>query len=278
MIQAISHVFRFELQRTLTPARMLIWLALCLFPALLVGTLYYQAGSRTEVRVTIDEFGNEQISERQRDGIPEEAMAIICYALVPQISCMLGLLIWATPAVGSELESQTWIHLAMRSRGRTAVALGKYCVAVLWTASFAVWSSILVGILSGAENRLELVFALVGISVLSAMSYAALYLLLGAVFYRRASIVAVIYSLVLEGAISFVPATINQVAVSFRLRTLMSNWTALRAVWEEEEASLLFGTQPPWLTVMILVAYTAILLAAACFIIRSREYPVQVEA
>lgn len=276
MIQAISHVFRFELQRSLTPARVLIWLALCLFPVLLVGTLYYTVGSRTEYRSVTDEFGNEQVTASRDQGIPDEAMTGICFALVPQISCMLGLLIWATPAVGSELEAQTWIHLAMRPRGRSAVALGKYGVAVLWTASYTIISSVLVGVLSGVENQVELILALVSISALSSMSYAALYLLLGAVFFRRASIVAVIYSLILEGAISFVPATINQAAVSFRLRTLIVNWTVLK---KEEVAEVVpMGTEAPWVTILLLVAYSVALLAIACFIIRTREYPVQVEA
>ncbi|MEM7559014.1 MAG: ABC transporter permease, partial [Planctomycetota bacterium] len=169
---------------------------------------------------------------------------------------MLGLLIWATPAVGSELEAQTWIHLAMRPRGRSAVALGKYGVAVLWTASYTIISSILCGVLSGVEDQFELILALVIISVLSAMSYAALYLLLGAVFYSKASIVAVIYSLILEGAISFVPATINQAAVSFRLRTLMFDWTVLESSKEQVARVVPTGTEAPWLTILVLVAYS----------------------
>ncbi len=277
MIQAISHVLRFEFQRTLNPARVMIWLALCLFPVLMVGALRLRSDSIAVTSTIQDEFGNETIETR--GGIPDRGMVITSYVMVPQIACMLGLLVWVTPAVGAELEAQTWIHLVMRPHGRVAVAIGKYLVAFLWTASFAVGSSIFIGILSGVEDPFELTFALAVISVLAAMSYAALYLLIGAVFYKRASIVAVIYSLALEGLVSFIPATINQASVSFRLRTLMSNWTSFREGWEDNEyTALIFGTEAPWLTIMILIGYSATLLATACFVIRTREYPVQVEA
>lgn len=253
MFHATLQVIRFELIRTMTVGRIVIWLGLCLFPALLVGILHYQSEGR----------------------VPDEAMAMICYYLVPQVSCMLGLLMWATPAIGSELESQNWIHLNLRPKGRLGVALGKYCVSVIWTMSYGLLSALLVSIACGVEEIVELWLALSGLVVLSSISYAALYVLIGASVFRRATVIAVVYSLVLEGFVSWVPATINQITVSYRLRTLLADWSVFREIREEENSALFIGSESPWFNVGFVICYAAVLLVLTSFVAQTREYPVQ---
>lgn len=255
MFHATLHVLRFELLRTLTIGRMGIWLALCLFPAALVATLRYQS----------------------RGELPDEAVIVVCFALVPQISCMLGLLLWATPAIGSELESQSWIPIVLRAQGRVGIALGKFLTAVLWTVSYGMVSAALVTWFSGVDDRLQLLVALIGLVVLSCLGYAALYLLIGATFFRRATVVAVVYSFVLEGLISFVPATVNQVTISYRLRTLLADWTIVDRVRSNPNTQMFLGQEAVWLNVSLLLLYSTVLLALSVLMIRTREYPVQTE-
>jgi ABC-type transport system involved in multi-copper enzyme maturation permease subunit len=256
MFQAALSVFRFELRRSLTVGRICIWSALCLFPCLLVATLRVQS----------------------RGNIPDEAYAIICYVLVPQVSCMLGLLLWATPAIGAELEAQSWINLAVRPHGRTAVAMGKYAVAVVWTASYGILSSIVVSLLAGVDEMFALMASLCTLVVLSSIAYSALYLLIGATFYRRATVAAVVYSLVLEGLISWIPATINQITVSYRLRTLHSDWTAASVLRDSTEDQGLFGTESSLFNIAVIFCYAAACLAVATYVARTKEYPIQTEA
>ncbi|MEM7474073.1 MAG: ABC transporter permease [Planctomycetota bacterium] len=253
MFEAIIHVIRFELIRTMTVARVMIWIAFCCFPALLAAALNYQAP----------------------DDVPQEIWIFICYLLVPQIGSMLGLLLWATSAVGSEIEAQTWIHLSMRPRGRITLALGKYIVAVLWTASYCIVSSVLVSFLSGIEDKVEGAFALAATSLCAAIAYAAIYLLIGAVFFRRATIVAVIFSLVIEGLGAWIPATINQFTISYRLRTLMTEWSDMGQIINHRDVPFLFGDEGVFFTMLIIVSYTVIVLGIACYLITKREYPVQ---
>lgn len=256
MLTAILHVFRFELSRTLTFGRIVTWLALCCFPLLLVGTLHWQSEGR----------------------VPEIAMAMICYALVPQICCMLGLLLWATPAIGAETESQSWVYLTLRQHGRTGIAIGKYLIAFLWTVSCGIVAAIGVSFLSGHSEPLRMAASLSGLVLLSSACYAALYLLIGASMFRRATVVAVVYSLVVEGLVSWIPATINQLTVSYRLRSLLMRWMDLDPTQMDSSGAYLFGTEAVWFSVLCLVAYALIGLGIATYIIRNREYPVQAEA
>ncbi len=256
MYSTILHVIRFEFQRSLTSGRILTWLLLCLFPMLLVGMLQWQSD------------GN----------LPEFALVMACYTLVPQIGCMLGLLMWASPAIGSEIESQGWIYLTLRSRGRVSVAVGKYVLAYLWCASYGIVSACGVTMLSQHDEPVRLAAALIALVLLSSASYAALYLAIGALAFRRATVVAVVYSLLLEGLISWIPATVNQLTVSYRLRALLIGWLTPDMSQLPEDALLVFGTEPIWFNIACLFIFTAVCMFIALLTIHQREYPVQAEA
>ncbi|MFN3192481.1 MAG: hypothetical protein ACE361_18355 [Aureliella sp.] len=253
MFQAAVSVFRFELRRSVTLGRILVWVALCLFPPLLVATMRVQS----------------------RGQIPDEVFALICYVLVPQVSCMLGLLLWATPAVGTELEAQSWVNLIMREKGRIGVALGKYAVAVVWTASYGIVSAVLVSTFAGTDETLQLMLGLSALVVFSSLAYAALYLMIGTAFFRRATIAAVVYSLILEGLISWIPATINQATVSYRLRTLLADWTCVSKLRDDLDMAVLFGDEPTWVNILVLLAYALVFLGLSAYFVQTREYPVQ---
>ena len=300
MFEAAVQVFRFEIARSLTPGRCLVWLALCLFPSILLFGFQYQIQEvkqrrfeRRQDRVIVqkqaddlpqvevgndfqfEEFDNgEYETEEDEKILPDEVMVMICFYLVPQISCMLGLMLWTTPVVGSELEAQTWIYLSLRRHGRQAVALGKYAVAVVWTISFGVLSAIGVSALSGVDDPLLLAATLISAVLLSSFSYAALYLLIGAAFYRRATVLAFVLSVVLEGVVSLVPATINQLTVAYRLRSIVAKAMSVTA----DATDFILGDEPIWLNASALAAYTVLLLALAVYLVHKREYPVQTEA
>ncbi len=108
MIPEIWKVFLFEWHRSLTVGRILTWSVLLLVPVSLMGAVLFLT----------------------RSEIPSTFLYVATYILVPQVICMLGLLLWATPAIHSELEAKTWVYLAMRPAGKQAILLGKYLVAV----------------------------------------------------------------------------------------------------------------------------------------------------
>ncbi len=250
MFHALLQVIRFEGRRTRTNGRVGIWLALATFPSLLMILLQAQA----------------------RQTIPSEPLALMTFYLVVQVGCMLGLLLWATPAVGSELESQTWVYLAMRPHGKTATLLGKYAIAATWTASAGLVSAAGVTFFSRYPEPLTLAAALMVLVLISSLCYAALYVLIGVVFSARSTVVAVVYTLLIEGVLSSIPATINKFTVCYRLRAILAEWVELAEVRNAVEE--LFGYEPIWQHVAYLALYTAIVLTIALVVVRYKEFPV----
>ena len=172
MFRTIFQVFEFEWRRSLTFGRMSIWFLLALIPVLLVWLVQWESHGK----------------------IPDEALTLITYVLVPQVSCMLGLLLWATPAIQSEMEAQTWIYITMRPQGRLAVLFGKYLVAVSWAASSGLLGSMTVGFIL-ESNPWNHAWTLARLVIISCFCYGALYLLIGIVVLKRSHIIAFVYSL-----------------------------------------------------------------------------------
>ncbi len=75
-------VFRHELIRTLTLGRIATWLAMSLFPPTLIGIATWQMGARAQ-SINADQlyFG----------------YAFLLFILIPQVTTVLGMLLWATP-------------------------------------------------------------------------------------------------------------------------------------------------------------------------------------
>ncbi len=250
MLQATVDVIQFEARRTRTRGRILLWLGLALIPSLLLILMQSQA----------------------RGEIPETALVVFGYYLVAQVSCMLGLLLWATPAIGSELEAQTWIFVALRQHGKVAVLIGKYLVAAAWTASACCLSAVGVAFASQHSEPLRLAACLVTLACLASLCYAALYILIGVAIHTRATVLAVVYTLLVEGLLSNVPATINKLTVSHRLQSILQDWMGTGPIGPDMIA--LFGYEPIWQHVAWLILYIGIVMTAALWLMFYKEFPV----
>ncbi|MFK8115490.1 MAG: hypothetical protein AB8B91_25060 [Rubripirellula sp.] len=246
----ILDVIRFEIRRSLTAGRIAIWLALVAFPVALITIL--------RINVPIDRI---------------EQFGFTLYFLIPEVVCLLGLLLWATPAVATEIEGQTWIYLAMRRSGRSLVLLGKYFTAVAWTLSAALVGITLSVIVIWPPELMRMWAVMSALAMLSCFAHAAIYLLIGVIFHRRTMVTAVIYTLVIEYGLSFVPAIANKLTVNYRLRGLLADWMN----WDEvrSQAELVFGSESASTHLMALGIYTIVLLAVAITKLSMSEYPTQ---
>jgi hypothetical protein len=199
-------VFRHELIRTLTWGRIATWFAMALFPPSLIGVASWQIGARTDV-ISPDQlyFG----------------YSFLLFLLIPQVVTVLGMLLWATPIVHSELEAQTWVYAVVRPGARRGVLLGKYGIAVLWTFSSACLAVTLAVPISGVANPFPTWIVLCLLSLISALAYAALFVTIGTVMQKRAMVTAFLYAFFVEAILSTLPATINQLTISFRLRSIL---------------------------------------------------------
>lgn len=250
----VLDVVRFELRRSLSPGRIAIWGILVLFPIALV----------TAIRL---------LSNRAAENT--EAWGLALYFLIPEVVCLLGLLLWATPAVSTEVEGQTWIYLAMRRSGRNLVLIGKYLTAVLWSCSAACVATTACVMIMGSAGGLQLWFVICVLSLLSCLAHAALYIMIGTIFFRRTMVVAVSYTLVVEYGLAFVPAIANRLTINYRLRGLLAdwmNWDTARTVTEN-----IGGQESAWVHVLVLLATSTALVAASILRLTWTELPTQQE-
>lgn len=255
-------VFLFEWKRALTIPRMAWSLVLAGFPVFIVGLIRLVAGD-----------------EIKRDPEAQDVWIWFLFALVPMLVSMLGSLLWATPVISAELERRSWVYFAVRPNGGTAVLLGKYLAAVTWVIPPALLGLSIAIPLSEMDNALQTWWTMLRLVLLSVPSYAAIYLLLGVLLPRRAMVLAVAYTLILELVISFVPAVINKLTVQFRLRSLLMDWCEFTLPNDRPRGvAALFDDSPAWVHITILLLLAPTLLAVAAAILRMSEFSAAAES
>lgn len=243
----------FDFRRSLTLSRLSIFAVLSLFPPAIMGINLLGPG--------------------------REAVPVIIGVTVMMVG-ILAELLWATPIVYGELEGKTWLFLAVRPRGITAVLLGKYLIAALWTmtvCTIAMTLSILLAARARIPNTLHMWLVFMFLIILAAFAYAAVFSLVGVLFHRRAMVFAMGYVIVLEVVVAQVPAVINQITVRHHLTALAVKWLNFRFPEDEEFSEIIMQQmlgvlEPDWRNIVMVLATTAIALAASMTIICRREY------
>ena len=248
---AIWSVFEFEFRRTLSWQRLLFVAALAAFPVGMISLIQYQGG------------------HLERNDRAEIALFI----LIPEVLCLMGMLLWATPAVHWELEGRTWNYLAVRPGGRGSILAGKYLAAVVWAVGCA-WLSLAacLWVLHADMQVLPLVLPLGSLALISCLIYGAMFILLSVLFLQRAMVAAVAYTALMEVVVAWLPATINHFSVQYHLRCLLVKWlTFSESTHGPMFDSLFLSSAPASRHVLILLGSAGALLTAATWILRHRE-------
>mgnify|MGYP006098460711 FL=1 len=266
----VKAVFCNEWQQTFTVGRMAGWILLCLFPALLT----------TLVMVNVE--WTQVDGQWQMNELPATETWTMMLFAVCEIVCLLQLLLWATPWLFVELEARNWIYLSVRPGGKSAVLFGKYLAASTRTMVGTGIGLLLALLVARPEDGVYVFLVLGTLIAISSFSYAAIFTLLGALFPRRAMVMAVGYSLVIELLISFVPAVINQVSIQFRLRSMLFTWMDFLGVqgsWKPSRGvEDMLGNSSVLLHLGILLVVNVALLGIANQLICRREQVIKVEA
>ncbi len=239
----------FQLRRLLAPQRVIMALVGAAFPAAVIVAVRH-------IAVELD----------------RDIAVILLYALIPEAVCMLGLLVTMCPVVADELERGTWQHVAVRPGGRRSLLLGTFVAAVAWTSMVAFLALALALSALGVAQTGELVGILSVLIILSCVGRAALFALPAVIVPKRALVASVAVAFVVEYLAGFLPAVVNQLTVSLRLRSLLVRWMG----WQRQlppELDLLIDTQPAAVQVMAVVSLTAVLLFAASIILSRRQFP-----
>lgn len=246
LITSVPEVFRYEFARSFTPWRTVLWFGMVAVPLVLLLTVVLMTGGR----------------------VPPGAESSIVYAmmlyfLVPQVMTMLGMLLLAAPVVSSEIESQAWVYALVRCGGRRSVLLGKYLVAVLWTASAGVTVSTMSIPFLPVENPLRLWVTMVALCVLASLAYGALFGLIGVLRQKRVMVIAFVYAILVEGLLGWIPAVINQGIVSFRLRSILFRWMDFQVEKSLRDARMIAEDTSGWGQVGWILVMVAVFLGVA---------------
>ncbi|MDP6443467.1 MAG: hypothetical protein QF805_06710 [Pirellulaceae bacterium] len=208
-----------------------------------------------------------------------EPIPIVIFVLCPGVVCMMGVFLWATPWISSELEGRSWVYPAVRPRGALAVMLGKYLVAVTWTLPAALLATTLGVLAMGGEDSMRILWVESRLVFLSCFSYGAVFTLIGVMFPKRAMVVGVFFAVLFEVVLASIPAAVNLLTIQFRLRCLGVRWMD----WPPSFAAdtpvfqAYFGDESAAWHLFVLFAMTIGLLAAAAAVLRIREFTAEAE-
>lgn len=247
--RGIMAVAGFQLQRLIAPQRLIFALIGAAFPAAVILAV-------RRVAVVID----------------RDVAVLLLYALIPEAVCMLGLLVTMCPVVADELERGTWQHVAVRPGGRRSLLIGTFVAAVAWTSAVALLALALALAAAGLWDSGALAAMFTVLVFVSCVGRAALFSLPAVIVPKRALVASVAVAFVVEYLAGFLPAVINQLTVSLRLRSLLVRWME----WERQlpaELSLIIDTQPPWVQIMGVAALASVFLLASSIILARRQFP-----
>ena len=251
-LAAIRAVTGFQLSRLLTRPRLAMGLAGAIFPAAVMFAVTRTAS------------------------IDRNMTVVMIYALIPEALCVLGLLVTMCPVVADELERGTWIHIAVRPGGRQNLLLGTFAAAVLWTAVVSFTALMLTLLVAQPTQPIGLIVMFSVLIGLSCVGRAALFALPAVILPKRALIASVGVALIVEYFAGLLPAVVNQITVSLRLRSLLVEWMG----WRQElpiEMTLFVDDYSAPVQVIAVCILVFVLLATASFILNHRQFPPSVE-
>lgn len=212
--------------------------------------------------------------------IPEAdvVLTILIYVLYPQSLVILATLLYGSGLLSAEIEARTLVYLLSRPLPRWTLLAVKYAATVCVLAALCLASLTISVALAGFPGGLRTWFALATSVALACVAYTAVFAFIGLLAPRRAVPVGLIYAGVLEIALSFVPAFVNQLSVSHYLRSLAYRmWSpehlpaeATRAL---EQALVFVGDTGPWASVLALLVFPVVALALSAALLELREWP-----
>jgi hypothetical protein len=113
--------------------------------------------------------------------------------------------------------------------------------------------------------------------VLSCVGRAALFALPAVIVPKRALVASVGVAVVVEYLAGFLPAVVNQLTVSLRLRSLLVAWMDWRHKLPAE-FRLIVDDRPPWMQMATLLLLAATLMVVALVILERRQFPPSAES
>lgn len=151
----------------------------------------------------------------------EPICTVYLFFVYPQAICLLLALLYGSSLLWSELDNKTLTYLFTRPLARWKMVSGKYFAIVLTLIPLVSASLLISWLLLQMAGGWKLFAGILVASLGGILAYNTVFILLGFLIPRRAMVLALIYSVVFEFLLSFVPALVNTLTVSYYLRSLV---------------------------------------------------------
>lgn len=199
--------------------------------------------------------------------------AVYLFLLYPQVICLLLALFYGTSVLGYELDGKTLTYLFTRPLPRWQIVVGKYLGIVTALVPAAALSMVASALILGVGSTLLL--AMLAGSVGAVLAYSAVFILIGFLIPRRAMVVGLLYGIVFEFVLSFAPALVNEITVTYYLRSLVAGLLDLPI---PREIARIVGGASVTGAIASLALIAAVCLALASLLAAQREYLIKDEA
>lgn len=176
-------------------------------------------------------------------------------------------LCFGTNSIGGDWEERSLVWLLTRPLPRPAIYLGKFLATAPWTFGLTLGGMLLLGLLAGRPG-LEAFWHFWPAVAWGTLAYLSLFVLMGA-WFRRSTVIAVVYSFVVETLVGNLPGLVKRASIAFYSRCLMYD-AGVPGV--EPEKRDLFMPVEGTTAVQVLVLVTAVLLLLGMIVFSRREY------
>jgi hypothetical protein len=193
---------------------------------------------------------------------------VVVFTLFTTFLLPLWSLSFATEALGREREDRNLLWLLTRPLSRPAIYLAKYLAVLPWALGLNLGGFAVLCLAAGEPGQTAL--GLYWPAVFwGTLAFTALFHLMGA-WFRRAAVVAILYSFFLETILGNLPAYWKRASISFYTRCLM--YDRAQGLGIEPEKPLLYLPVGGTAACGVLLGVTVGLLALGMFVFSRREY------
>ncbi len=250
----MAAIFYLQVRQFLCDRRLLLLALFLCLPVVLAGAIRWGGGFLPGAN-----SDNEQLG-----------VGIFLFLLYPQMMCELLSLLFASSLVSVEIDGQTLTYLFTRPVPKWRILAGKY--AAMWvTLVMPVMASLVVSwLVLGATGGARLLSGMCLGVCASLLAYGAVFAFIGVVLPNRAMAVGLLYAMI-EFALSYVPAVLNNLTVTYYLRSLVARILDLKIPLEAQR--IVGGASLP-LSCAALLGIVLAALAASSWVVSQTEFVV----
>lgn len=194
---------------------------------------------------------------------------IYLFLLHPTLTGALLSLLYGTAIVNADIERKTVTYLFTRPLAKWKIVAAKYAAVSGFLALPTTLSLLASWAILGGPGGARLLGGLELATLGGTLAYTAVFTAIGAIFRNRPLVVGILYAFVVEGVLSFLPALINTITVTYYLRSVVSRSIGLEL---PPELDRLVGGASLLEAFAVLLGVAAAALTVASVVVTRREY------